>query len=218
VSAAVYDITVPLGEGTVDYPGDTPFERTMLWRVSDGALCDLSRLVMSAHSGTHVDAPAHFMAGGRTIDQFPLERFMPPAVVVDVPYATEVDGIGPAVVESADLRPGDALVLRTANSTSGRCRSGSFSERFVHLTGAAARACVRRRVSLVGLDYASVERYGSEDFAAHRTLLGAEILILEGIRLDHVPAGRYRLHCLPLSLPGAEASPVRALLIAEVQP
>jgi len=210
IGRTVYDISVALGRESIDYPGDPPYSRQWVARLSGGDGCDLSRIEMSAHAGTHIDAPAHFIPQGKTIDQYAAGDFIRTAHVVDIadPLAIRAEAI--AAVNS---RPGDALLFRTANSTSGRIVSGAFSEAFVYLTPEAADACVARRVGLVGIDFITIDRYGDPAFPVHRILLGAGIFILEGINLAHVPAGVYTLVCLPLRIAAAEASPVRAVLI-----
>lgn len=207
---ALHDITVRLGEESVDYPGDTPYSRDLVQTMAEGDLCDLSQLRMSAHSGTHIDAPSHFIPGGETLDRYGAGDFILPALVVDV---VDPDAVRPHVLEGADFRAGDALLFRTENSTTGRCRSGPFSERFVYLTPELAEACVAGGAALVGADYITIEPYGDGTYPVHRTLMRHGILVLEGIDLDAVPPGRYTLLCLPLNMKDAEASPVRAVLL-----
>jgi len=116
-------------------------------------------------------------------------------------------------LENLDIEPGDALLFKTDNSISSRCRNGVFFESFVYLSSEAADFCVEKKVSLVGIDYISIEKYGDETFPSHRKILGNNILILEGIDLKAVPPGKYTLLCLPLKIKGGEASPVRAILL-----
>lgn len=205
----MHDISVRLGTESIDYPGDTPYARSLILSLQAGGVCDLSPLVMSTHSGTHVDAPAHFIPGGKTIDRFPIEAFIRPALVVEVPDPLCVDR---TVVEKAKVQDGEALLFKTHNSRTGRSRNGQFTESYAYVTPEAAAACVERKVGLVGIDYISVERYGDQTFPVHHVLLTRDILILEGLDLYGVSSGRYKLWCLPLKLTGAEASPVRAIL------
>jgi arylformamidase len=121
--------------------------------------------------------------------------------------------IQPGELKGLDITPGDALLFKTANSTSGRNVSGVFSEDFVYISPEAARFCAEKGVGLVGIDYGSVDRRSETDFPAHYELLGNEILILEGINLKNVPPGRYTLFCLPLKIKGAEGAPARAVLV-----
>jgi arylformamidase len=206
----IYDISVLLGEESIDYPGDTPYSRELIWTIEDSGTYDLSKLVMSAHSGTHIDAPAHFVPDGKTIDQYPANDFILPAEVVEI---QDTESIRPAELRDLDIAGVEAILFKTDNSMSGRCRSGSFMERFVYLSLEAADFCVQKGTRLVGIDYITIEKYGDQSFAAHRTLMGQGILILEGIDLRKVPAGRYTLLCLPLRMKNGEASPVRAILL-----
>jgi len=206
----IYDISVLLGVESINYPMDTPYLLEILQTIADGDVCDVSRLTMSPHAGTHLDAPSHFIAGGRTIDSYRPEELILPAQVVEIH--------DPEAVRAANLKPltinrGDALLFKTANSRTGVNVNGIFSEKFVYIAPDAAEFCVERGLSLVGIDYLSVERYGDETFATHKTLLGNDVLVLESINLAAVPPGRYTLICLPLRISGAEASPVRAILV-----
>ena len=207
---AIYDISVTLGEEAIDYPDDTPYSRKLIWKIEEGSVCDLSGLELSTHAGTHIDAPAHFIANGKTIDQYNVGDFILPAQVVDI---NDRDVVKPEALLDVPFQPGEALLFRTENSTTGRCRNGVFSEHYVHLSPEAAKTCVDKGIALVGIDYISIEQYGNEAFKAHRTLLGAGVLVLEGINLEYVPPGKYTLFCLPLKMKSAEASPVRAVLI-----
>jgi arylformamidase len=205
----VYDISVVLGAESIDYPGDTPFSREIISTIQDGGDYDLSKLVMSAHAGTHIDTPAHFVRNGKAIDDYSVEDFLLTARVAAI---KDKESIGPFELGGCDIKTGEALLFKTDNSLTGRCREGVFSEKYVHLSPEGARWCVEKKVGLVGLDYVTIDRYADQAFASHHTLLGNGIPILEGINLKEVPEGRYVLCCLPLKIRGAEASPVRAVL------
>lgn len=206
----IYDISVSLGDEAIDWPGNPPYIREMVSRIADGAYCDLSKITMTVHVGTHVDTPAHFISGTKNLDGFPIERWILPAHVVNIQDSKLIQ---PGELKGLDITPGDALLFKTANSTSGRNTSGVFSEDFVYISPEAARFCVEKGVGLVGIDYGSVDRRSETDFPAHYELLGNEILILEGINLKNVPPGRYTLFCLPLKIKGAEGAPARAVLV-----
>ena len=209
MTPTVIDISVPLGGGAIDYPGDPPFRLTQISALERGDPCALSALSMSAHAGTHLDAPAHFVPGGRRLDQYPPSAFFLDAWVV---AADHPDEVSPGCLEGIDLRRGDAVLFKTHNSSSGRARGGCFDPDFVALSLDTARACVSLGLALVGLDYVSVEREGDGDFLVHHELLGHDVLILEGVDLSAATPGRYRLICPPLLVAGAEAAPARALL------
>jgi arylformamidase len=125
----------------------------------------------------------------------------------------DVESIKPDSLDGLKTKRGDALLFKTTNSTSGLSRSGLFSEKFVYLSEEAADVCVNLGAGLVGIDYISIDRYGDDMAPVHYKLLKEGILILEGINLMDVPSGDYTLLCPPLKMKGAEASPVRALLL-----
>jgi arylformamidase len=206
----IHDITVTLGAESTAYPGDTPYLRDLTARIRDGDVSDVSRLTISCHAGTHLDAPAHFIPGAKTLDQYRAENFVLPALVVNIEDELCVRRRD---LKGLKLSAGEAVLFRTRNSTSGLITSGAFSEQYVHLSLEAAELCVERGIQLVGLDYLSVDRYGDDGFPVHRKLLGSGVLILETVNLRDVPPGKYTLIALPLKLAGAEASPVRAILV-----
>ena len=206
----VYDISISLGDESIDWPGNPPYAREMVSQIANGAYCDLSKITMTTHVGTHVDTPAHFVAGGKNIDEYPIEQWIRPAHVVSI---KDTRLIQPGELKSLDIEPGDALLFKTANSTSGRSTSGVFSEDFVYPSPEAARFCVEKKVGLVGVDYGSVDKRSGRHHPTHLELLGNGILILEGINLKDVPPGRYTLFCFPLKIKGAEGAPARAVLM-----
>jgi arylformamidase len=207
----VYDISVLLGVESITYPGDPPYQRELVCAIKKGEICDVSRLEMSAHAGTHIDSPSHFIAdSGKTIDRYPAQEFIMPAWVLNIENKKAVHRED---IETIDIQPGDALLFKTENSRSGRCKSGIFSKEYVYLTPEAAEFCVGKRVRLVGIDYISIEKQGDDLFPTHKIILGNNIFILEGINLAEVVPGKYTLLCLPLKISGGEASPVRAILV-----
>lgn len=205
---AVYDISLILGEAAT-YPGDTPYSREMISEISSGADYDLSTLTLCAHAGTHLDAPAHFIAGGKTLDQYPLSRFLLPAQVISV---DDDESIPRDALEGVDVRAGEALLFKTRNSRCGLPRQRTFNEDFVYLSEDAAQLCLDLGASLVGIDYFSVDKYGNDTAPVHYLLLKNDILLLEGIDLKEVSPGEYFLLCSPLRIKGAEAAPARAIL------
>jgi len=206
----VHDISVVLGGGAITYPGDTPFRRTVLSRIEDGAPYELARLELSAHAGTHLDAPAHFEPGGRRIDAYAARDLILPAHVVDV---EDAEAVLVDAIAGLPVVPGDAVLFRTENSRCGRCRDGVFSERYTYVAAETVHALVRQRAALVGIDYLSIDPPDDETYPSHHTALGAGVLVLEGIDLGEVAPGQYTLICLPLRVAGSEAAPARALLV-----
>jgi arylformamidase len=214
----IFDISVMLDEETVIYPGDTFFAREVIVNLEEGPYT-LSKLTMSAHFGTHIDMPSHFIKGGAAIEDFSASRFILPARVIEI---LSVDAVRPADVVDIGIRAGEAILFKTRNSESGicagKCSSGRFTGDYVYIAPGAARVCAESGAALVGLDYVTIEKYGDEDFKAHRELLGRGVLVLEGIDLRGIVPGEYLLICLPLKIRGCEASPVRAVLAAGVAP
>jgi len=203
-----YDITVPIRPGMVLYPGDSPYRVHRLSSIADGAPANLSAISGTAHAGTHVDAPVHFLPGGGGVDTLPLEALIGPAYVVD---ARRVAGhIDSAVLSGLDIAEGAERVLfRTSNSA--LWESSAFHPDYVALLPDAAEALVARGVALVGIDYLSVAPYG-DPAPTHIALLRAGVVILEGLDLHRVPPGPYHLTCLPILLKGLDGAPARAIL------
>jgi arylformamidase len=202
------DISRPIASGGLVYPGDPPLEVERLCTAGKDAPCTITSLGgWTTHFLTHVDAPLHFVAGGATLDDTPLERFAGEALVVEV----EGDAVLPEHLPQGEDLWGVAVLFKTRNS---RIDDWTvFREDHVYVSAAAAARAVERRVNLVGIDYLSVDRHGDEAYPAHHTLLGNGVLILEGIDLAGVAPGRYTLVALPLRIAGADGSPVRAALI-----
>ncbi len=205
------DISLPLSAALPGIPGDPPFRRELfLSRDADG--CETASWSLSAHAGTHLDFPAHFLPGGRRAGDYPATAFFLPARVVD---AGESLALGPELLDVAlvaDAAPGEAVLFRTVNSATRAFLGSAFPETFATLTPALAARCARQGFALVGIDALSVEPLNDPAFPVHHILLEAGVLILEGLLLADVAPGRYLLSCPPLRVPEAEASPVRAVL------
>ncbi len=206
----VYDISLPLSPELPVWPGDPPIVLERIARMDEGATANVSRLVGTVHIGTHIDAPDHFLNNGVTTDRLPLEVFFGPAWVLAVPE--EAEHITSAVLSALDWPPQAQRVLfRTRNSRWWARGDTRFHTDYAAVTPDAARWLVERGVRLVGIDYLSIAPY-DDPAPTHRILMEAGVVILEGIRLDHVPPGKYTLTCFPLALRGAEGAPARALL------
>jgi arylformamidase len=203
----IIDVTVPLSADLPVWPGDPAFQLEFTHRMADGQACNLSRLSLGSHAGTHVDAPYHFVAGGTTVDGLPLEILMGKARVVSVPVR---DAVGRDHLESLDLRDDIRLLIKTRNS--GTLRQGSFQEDFVYLSPDAATYLVQAGLKLVGIDYLSIDPHPSADHPAHRTLLEAGVVVVEGLDLSQVDPGEYDMTCLPLRVAGADGAPARVVL------
>ncbi|MDO8491693.1 MAG: cyclase family protein [Dehalococcoidia bacterium] len=206
---SIYDISVTISEDTHVYPGDAGARITPTKQISKGRAYNLSALHLGSHVGTHVDAPRHFFQGAQTVDALPLDVLMGEAWVCHFP---DVDAITDEALAGAGIPPGaERLLIRTRNS--GLWRKRGFQEDFAYLTPEAARWMVARGIKLVGFDYLSLEKYGVRQAGAHMALLGAGVIILEGIDLSQVTPGDYELVCLPLKLKDGDGAPARAVLV-----
>jgi arylformamidase len=211
----VHDISLAIQPGLPTWPTSEGWRTRWAMRMADGDSANVTVLEADVHTGTHVESPLHFMAGGDPLDSVPVERFVGPAVVVEVDgeavtakalaAATGGSGAGSA---SAATR----LLIRTANSARWAAGWGAFDTRYVALTEDAAAWVVEHGFELVGLDHLSIQQYGN-DGETHRILMRAGVTILEGLNLAGVEPGEYTLVCAPIKLAGTEAAPARALLI-----
>lgn len=204
------DISVPNRPGMHGYPGDPSLQVDSVRAIERGDVCNLSLLTMGSHTGTHVDAPYHFLKGGARLGEVSLDRMVGSALVVDLRGRAAVDA---AAIADAPLERGDILLCRTDNSW--KWDAPEFQQDFVYLTADAARLLVERGVGAVGIDYLSIEQFGSDSFPVHHTLLGSGVFVIEGLDLRHVAPGRYTLVCLPLKFPDLDGAPARAILLLD---
>ena len=202
------DISLPVQPGMTIFDGDPPVRIELAAAISRGDVCNVSRLDLGAHSGTHVDAPVHFIDGATGAEAIPLDSLIGPALVVD---ATGLTG----AITAADL-PGleippdeERLLFKTTNGS--LWDAPRFSREFVALDASAASALAAAGIRLVGADYLSIAPFG-DPAPTHRALLEAGVVILEGLDLRSITPGRYDLLCLPIRLVGCDGAPARAVL------
>ena len=207
----IYDISMDIAAGGVVYPGNPPIEIELQQALARGDGANVSTLAFGSHTATHVDAAKHFFDDGQTVDHLPLDRLVGPCVVIEM--NDSVMSIGPAELESHDLAGVKRVLFKTRNSRSLQ-KKAEFAKDYTYVAPEGAEQLVALGVELVGVDYLSVEQFKSGHHRTHRSLLGAEIVIIEGLALTDVPPGRYQLVCLPLKLRGLDGAPARAILIA----
>jgi arylformamidase len=209
--AAWIDATATLDPATTPvYEGDAPMSFTLLKDMRRGDPLTLSAFSMGAHSGTHVDAPMHFIRDGAPVDQVSLARLIGAAVVFEIPDS--VQAIDAAELERHRWRGAERVLFRTRSSIRGWMRSRTFHRDFAYVAPDAAQLLADANVQLVGIDYISVEQFGAPAPLAHRILLGRGIPIVEGLSLEAVHAGHYQLIVLPIKVAGHEGAPARAVL------
>ena len=201
------DVSLPIRSGMVTYEGDPPVDITERLSIARGDVANVSNLSLGSHTGTHIDAPVHFIDGAPTLDDVPLDVLMGDVLIVETDAAPLVT----AQDCEALVPPGtDRVIFKTRNSR--LWRQGRFSRDYVAIDAAAARWLVDHRVRLAGIDYLSIEAFAAAGHPVHKTLLGAHVVILEGLDLSAVSPGRYELICLPLKIAAGDGAPCRALL------
>ncbi|HUU93515.1 MAG TPA: cyclase family protein [Phycisphaerae bacterium] len=205
----VYDVTVPMHAAMPLWPGDPPFSLEFVRTIADGGVANNSRLALSSHTGTHIDAPLHFIDGGATVGQIPPEALVGPCVLVDV---GEVDLITRDVLEGLDLAGRERILFRTTNSAWIRER---FDEGFVAFSADAAAYLVELGPMLIGIDAPSLDPRGTPGHPAHMTILGSGTIkgAIEWLALEGLETGDYDLFCGPLRVVEAEGTPCRVLLV-----
>jgi arylformamidase len=201
-----YDISLDLSPDTVRWVTAPPLEFHERRRISRGDSANASAVTMSVHSGTHLDAPFHFLPDGEKIDALSLDLFMGPALV----HAVEADRyITDDHVKALELRGETRVLFKTRNSE--LLKKSTYDPDFVAFSVEGARALVARGVKLVGLDYLSVA-HADEQVPVHRAFLDHGVVLLEGVDLSAIVPGRYELICFPLRLHGSDGAPCRAVL------
>ncbi len=203
------DISVPVSAATPRWPGSPAFEASRWLDLERGDIATDTTIRCSVHLGTHIDAPAHFLRDGATVDRIALETLIGRCWVIDIP---DGGAIGPTQLERGwPAEPVERVLLRTPNSAYWANAGAQFVEEFAAVSAAGARWLVDHGVRLVGIDYLSVQRFADPP-DTHLILLSAGVVILEGLNLNEVAAGPYDLLCLPMHLQGTEAAPARAVL------
>lgn len=206
---AIYDITVPIRSRMPVYEGDPGVDIQPWSALARGDSANVSFLHFGAHTGTHVDAPAHFIEGTRKIDALALEALIGRARVIRVP--DDVAEIGPDFLAKCDLDQVERVLFHTRNSS---FWSESFRKDYTHLLPEAAQTLVDLGVKLVGTDYLSIEKFHSGHHRTHLALLSNDVVIVEGLNLSEVAAGDYELICLPLKIAdgAGDGAPARVVL------
>lgn len=201
------DVTVPLDATLPTYPNNTPFSLEPIKRLARGDSSNVSTLHMSAHSGTHVDAPRHFFDSGSGTEALPLDILLGRARVIEVTSRT---GIAAEDLANEDFSEDLRILIKTRNSQ--LWGSAEFHDDYVGVTESGARHLVTHGIKLVGVDYLSVEQFRTAGAPAHHVLLGAGTIVIEGLNLRDVDPGVYDLYCLPLRIVGSDGAPARVVL------
>lgn len=206
----IYDITFPISAETPVYEGDPKVEIKAVNSIEKGDPANVSNICCGVHTATHVDAPNHFIEGKKRVHELDLNKLVGDCLVVELDE--NVISIEPEHLENPN--GAERILFKTRNSQFWNEPEKGFRTDFTYISPEAAKQLVKRNVKLVGIDYLSVEKFGSEDFATHKTLLENEVIILEGLDLREVSGGVYEMICLPLKYIGGagDGSPARTIL------
>jgi arylformamidase len=213
-TAGWIDISVLVDpDATPVYPGNAAPKFTLLQSFDKGNQLTLSMVEMGNHTGTHIDAPLHFIKGGATIDEIPASKLLGPALVIEVSQSAKI--VDAAELNRHEWHGAKKILFKTRSSYDNFWADKEFHKDFVGVAPDAAQLLADAGVDLVGVDYLSAEQFGAPAPLTHRTLLGKGIVIVEGLDLRQVSGGNYELTVLPVRLKGLEAAPARALLKRE---
>jgi len=205
------DVSLTLKTDVMHWPGDPP---VLIERVRDmnaGDTVNLTKITMGAHSGTHIDAPRHFIKSGKGADRISLDALIGPARVIGI---SARNAIRKEDLARHRIKKGERILLRTRNSTKKIFYKDAFTEDFVYLDKTAAEFLVERGIRTIGVDYLSVGGYKKDGHDVHKTLLGAGILVIEGLDLSPILPGRYDMICLPVKILDSDGAPARVVVKA----
>ena len=210
----IYDISVPITPDMPVWPGDPAVDLQQVSAISSGDSANVTHLSMSAHTGTHIDAPKHFIDTGKTIGQIPLEKLVGEVLVMQIDHS--IDVISKTVLQShpnrSPLENAHKVLFRTRNSTLWHQSPSEFRMDYVGIDASGAEFLAGLGLDLIGIDYLSIAPY-DETLTPHQILLAEDIVLLEGLDLSNVRAGIYELYCLPIHLPGCDGAPARVILV-----
>ncbi len=207
----IYDITLTISPDLPVWPGDPPVKIERVAKIEEGANSNLSRMSMGVHTGTHVDAPLHFLTGGNGVESLPLNILIGRAYVLNLPDA---DIITASVLQQSSIpTETNRLIIKTRNSQYLAHKDPVFRTGFVGISADGAEFLVGLGIKLIGIDYLSVAPY-KQSRPTHEILLKSDVVIVEGLDLSNITQGQYTLYCLPLKIAGCDGAPARAILVS----
>jgi arylformamidase len=205
------DISLTLKSNMLHWPGDPPVSIERVREMDKDDTVNLSKITMGSHSGTHVDAPVHFIKGAKGVDRLLFDTLIGPARIIEI---ADTDTIKEKELAGHRIKKGERILLRTRNSIEKILYRDTFSEDFVYMEKGAAEFLVSRSIKTLGVDYLSVGGYKKNGPDVHRTLLSAGILVIEGLDLTGVLPGNYDMICLPMKILDSDGAPARVILNA----
>jgi len=200
-----YDVTMPVSPEMLAYTGDPVFYSENVIDLDKGDKCTVSKMSMGSHMGTHIDAPAHFIKGGATVDQLQADKLCGKVKVFHIPNKAEIEV---SDIESLDICKDDIVFFKTRNSE--LLKKDTFDPEYTYLTPEAARFLVEKGIKTVGIDYLSIDKFG--EHGAHIALLSEGIVITEGLMLSDVPSGEYQMAAVPMKIKGGNGAPIGIIL------
>lgn len=210
----IFDISIPITNGMVTWPGDPKVNLSHISEIKKGDESNISYLEMCVHTGTHIDAPRHFIDAGKTIESIPMDKLIGKALVVAI--NADVDVITEEVLRSHpkidDIKKSKKILFHTRNSSFWSSSSDKFHKNYVGIDASGAQYLTGLRMDLVGVDYLSVAPF-TDTLVPHQIFLSNEVVLLEGIDLTNIVEGFYQLYCLPLNIPDCNGAPARAILM-----
>lgn len=202
------DVSIPLKTGMVHWPDDPPVKIENVLDLDQGDPCSVSKISMSVHTGTHIDAPRHYIRDGHGIDEMPFEATVGVARVIEI---HDGESIKKEALIPHHIRQGERILFKSQNSS--RCwKSNRFEQDYIYLTKGAARFLADLKVKTIGVDYLSVGGLDQEGTETHLILLNAGIWIIEGLDLSKIEEGKYQLICLPIKMEKGDGAPARAIV------
>jgi len=202
------DVSVPLHTGMVHWPTDPSVRIERIADMDQGAVCNVSKVEMCAHVGTHMDGLNHFIKDGAPLDTVPFDAVIGPCRIIEI---KDTDSVKRDELKKHNLRKGERILLKTRNSKR-QWWDEDFDTRFIHISKDAAQHMVERDIRTIGIDYLSVGGYERDGVECHQVLLGAGVWIIEGLNLTKVKPGKYDLICLPVKIRNSDGAPARAVL------
>ena len=202
------DVSVTIKPGMAHWPDNPAIRVDRMLDMEKGDVCNVSVLSFGSHTGTHMDAPLHFLRNGKSLDKMPLDATIGPARVIEI---KDKEAVKVEEIANQRIKPGERILFKTRNSKNA-WKSDDFDKNFIYISKEAAAFLAKAKVMTVGIDYLSVGGFFKDGKETHDALLSAGIWVIEGLNLAKIKPGKYELNCLPIKVLNSDGAPARALL------
>jgi len=202
-----YDLTAEITSNLVVFPGDPNYSIEKISSLEDGQKFNLSHMHLGNHTGTHIDFPAHTIVNGKTSSDYSIEYLIGTGIIINVPASEK--SITATLIANQPIMKDDIVFFKTTNSK--KSKQLAFTNEYVYIEPDAARGLLQKGVKIVGIDYISVDHCNDENLTTHNILLSKDVLIVEGLELNHIPEGRYEIFIIPLNIPFMDGLPTRVI-------